>query len=119
MIWSRTTLALLTCVMAIAGGQLLFKHAANLGRASGSLISLKFLLVLGVAVSLYGGATLLWVWALQFTQLSRTYPLMALSFVIVPVGSWYFFGKPITIGYGIGVLMLLGGLIVIGQSMNS
>ncbi len=37
-----------------------------------------------VALILYAALTVLWVWILSFTQLSRTYPFLALAFAIMP-----------------------------------
>jgi hypothetical protein len=37
-----------------------------------------------VALILYAALTILWVWILSFTQLSRTYPFLALAFAIMP-----------------------------------
>jgi hypothetical protein len=33
---------------------------------------------------IYAALTVLWVWILSFTQLSRTYPFLALAFAIMP-----------------------------------
>ena len=37
-----------------------------------------------VPLILYAALTILWVWILSFTQLSRTYPFLALAFAIMP-----------------------------------
>ena len=97
----------------------MFKYAAILALAAESFIALKVIFILGLVLGIYGIAALLWVWALQFIPLNRAYPLMGLSFMIVPVGSWFFFGEKLNLAYGVGVLMIAGGIIVISQSMSS
>ena len=73
---------------AMAGGQLLFKIAAMRGagarhsseRIAGLLLNGYFI----VALVLYAALTVLWVWILSFTPLSRAYPFVALAFALTP-----------------------------------
>ena len=79
--------ALTAYAAAMAGGQLLFKTAALGGgdgplaeRIAGFLLNGYFF----VALILCAALTLLWVWILSFTPLSRAYPLLALAFALTP-----------------------------------
>jgi hypothetical protein len=67
-----------------AGGQLLFKTPALPGAGDGPLAEriAGFLLngYFFVALILYAALTVLWVWILSFTKLSRTYSFLALAF---------------------------------------
>ena len=67
------------CVLGIAGGQLLFKLSASHMHKSGSFFEPRSLMILFVALALYGITTLAWVWVLQKIELGRAYPLMALA----------------------------------------
>jgi hypothetical protein len=71
-----------------AGGQLLFKTPALRGAGDGPLAEqiAGFLLngYFFVALILYAALTVLWVWILSSTQLSRTYPFLALAFALTP-----------------------------------
>jgi hypothetical protein len=74
-------------VAVISTGQLLFKVASASVDFRRPFDAPKGLAVLALALALYAGATLLWVAALKHAPLGRVYPLMALSFILVPLGS--------------------------------
>lgn len=106
----------LACVAVISGGQLLFKLAAGLIDFRRPLAEPQGLMILGVALALYGAATVLWVMVLKHAPLSRIYPLMALSFVLTPLGASLILKEPVSGGYWAGVGLILAGLYVIGRS---
>ena len=115
---SLTQIALLSAYAAgMAGGQVLFKVAAlrfaggaPLGaRSLGLLQNWVFLL----ALALYLGLAVLWVWILSFTPLSRAYPFVALAFAITPVLASVLFTEPMTIRLAIGIAVILCGLILV------
>jgi drug/metabolite transporter (DMT)-like permease len=108
----------LICVAVIAGGQLLFKIASGLIDFRRPLDEPRGLVVLGVALALYGGATLLWVAALRHAPLGRVYPLMALSFVIVPLAARFVLREELNPQYWAGVALIVAGLAVIGRSWS-
>ena len=100
----------------LAAGQILFK------RTAARLVSLPMpeqLLALLVqpafyiACMLYAAATVLWVWLLTLIPLSAAYPFAALSFVIVPVASWWFLGEPLGGRYWAGIGLIVAGVSVI------
>ena len=109
-------LAPLACVCVISTGQLLFKLASGHLDFRHPLDDVKGLVILGVALVLYGAATLVWVAVLRHAPLSRIYPIMALSFVLTPLGGMVFLKEPISTGYWLGVALILGGLIVISRA---
>jgi hypothetical protein len=73
---------------AMAGGQLLFKTAALRGAGDGPLGERMAGFLLNgyffVALILCAALTLLWVWILSFTPLSRAYPFLAPAFALTP-----------------------------------
>jgi drug/metabolite transporter (DMT)-like permease len=98
----------------MAGGQLLFKLAAQ--RATpGAGFAERLIELAGnawflAALVLYGALALAWVWILTFTPLSRAYPFVALAFAITPLlGAWVF-AEPI--GW-----RLVGGVVVIALGL--
>jgi len=100
------------CVVGISIGQVLFKlSAASLAR-TGSLFALPTMTMLGCAFALYGLTTIAWVWVLQKIELGRAYPLMALAFVMVPIGSHFFLGERFTPQYFVGVAVIMVGIFV-------
>jgi drug/metabolite transporter (DMT)-like permease len=108
----------------LAAGQILFKRTAT------PLVGLPMpeqLLALLVQPSfytaclLYAAATVLWVWLLTHIPLSAAYPFVALSFVVVPVASWWFLGEPLDRRYwtGIGLIVAGVGVIAVAAAPNA
>lgn len=100
------------CVLGIAIGQLLFKLSATWLQRTGSLFNIHTLLALVAAFAVYGITSLVWVWLLQKGDLGRLYPLMAFAFIVVPIGSHYFFGERFPIQYFAGIALIMTGIII-------
>ena len=104
--------------LGMAGGQLLFKSAALRSppaesfaeRLLGLAGNVSFLL----AISLYFALSLLWVWVLSFTPLSRAYPFVALAFAVTPLLAALVFGEPLSTRLLVGLAVILGGLVLVG-----
>jgi drug/metabolite transporter (DMT)-like permease len=102
---------------AMTGGQLLFKMAALrvasespfAERMAGLLLNGYFL----VALVLYAALTILWVWILTFTPLSRAYPFVALAFALTPALGGLVFAEPISIRLVIGIVLIFCGLLFV------
>jgi multidrug transporter EmrE-like cation transporter len=102
---------------AMAGGQLLFKTAAMRGagaaslteRIAGSLFNGYFI----VALIFYAALTVLWVWILSFTPLSRAYPFVALAFALTPALGIVVFGETASLRLAIGIALIVCGLCLI------
>jgi drug/metabolite transporter (DMT)-like permease len=111
-------LAALICVLGTAGGQLLFKSSAQaLGHVGGQGRSALTLLA---AFGLYGLTTLLWIWVLTKVELNRVYPLMALSFALVPAANLLIFKTPLGSTYLLGCgLVLIGVVLILRTSSGS
>jgi drug/metabolite transporter (DMT)-like permease len=109
-------LAPLGCVCVISTGQLLFKLASAHIDFRRPLAEPRGLAILAVALALYGAATLVWVAVLRNAPLSRIYPIMALSFVLTPLGGMIVLKEPIGHGYWAGVGLILAGLVVISRA---
>ena len=106
----------LVCVLAVSSGQLLFKHASGLIDPRNPLAQPKGLLVLGLALALMGGATLFWVALLRSAPLSRVYPVMAFSFMLVPLGALIFFREHVSLSYWAGVALIVAGVALTARS---
>ena len=72
--------------------------------------------ILLAALVLYGVTTLGWVWVLQKVNLGKVYPIMALAFVLVPMGSYFIFGERFSLQYVIGVAMIMFGIILTARA---
>lgn len=102
----------LLCVVGIAIGQILFKMSANSLHAHGSFLEPRTAGILLAAFALYGLTTIGWVWSLQKLPLGRAYPLMALAFILVPIGSHFIFGERFQPMYFVGVALIAVGIVI-------
>lgn len=111
-----TYIVALLCVMGLAVGQILFKFSALALKQSETFFSFKPAAALIAAMCLYGLTSVAWVWVLQKTELGRVYPLMALAFLLVPLGSHFFFGERFQPQYFLGVALIMLGIFVATRS---
>jgi drug/metabolite transporter (DMT)-like permease len=115
---SLTQITLLTAYAgAMAVGQLLFKMAA-LKSAAQSPIAERLLGMVqngyfAAAVLLYAALTVLWVWILSFTPLSRAYLFVALAFAVTPLLGGLVFAEPISSRLVVGVGLIFMGLLCV------
>lgn len=102
----------LACVIGICAGQILFKLTAaslvNTSRLWQVFVSPTLLLGLGI----YGLATIAWIMQLRHIDLSRAYPFMALSFVLVPLASVLFLKEAVDGRYWVGVGFIVSGIVL-------
>jgi hypothetical protein len=106
----------LVCVVGLAIGQILFKLSANSLAETGSLFATKTLATLVCAFGLYGTVTLAWVWLLQKAELGQMYPFVALTFVLVPIGSYFIFNERFGAQYMFGVAFVMLGIFLTVKS---
>ncbi|TAN09752.1 MAG: 4-amino-4-deoxy-L-arabinose-phospho-UDP flippase [Chitinophagaceae bacterium] len=111
-----TYIIALICVVGIACGQILFKLSAASLQKTGSLFDPSTLALLLTSFALYGIMTVAWIWVLQKADLGKVYPLMALAFVIVPIGSHFVFGERFQPQYFAGVALIMAGIVIAVRS---
>ena len=106
-----------TYAVGMAGGQVLFKLAAQRFPASATaveqLTSLLGNIYFFVAFAFYCALAVWWVWILTFTPLSRAYPFVALAFAITPMLGGWLFDEPITLRLALGIVAILSGLVLV------
>lgn len=107
-----TYLIAVICVIGIAIGQILFKMGAASLQRTGSFFDTTTALTIISAFALYGFTSIAWIWVLQKVELGRVYPLMALAFVLVPLGSYIMFGEKFQTQYFVGVVIIVAGIII-------
>jgi len=100
----------------IATGQVLFKGAAQALATAGTPLDGRVLGFAVVALGTYAVATVLWILLLRDAPLSRLYPYMALSFVMVAAASRLVFSEPIPPGHLLGLGLIVGGIVLIAAS---
>jgi drug/metabolite transporter (DMT)-like permease len=101
----------------MVGGQLLFKLAALKAASEGPFGERLSAMMLNgyfaAAVLLYGALTVLWVWILNFTPLSRAYVFVALAFAVTPLLGGVLFAEPISLRLVIGIALICCGLLFV------
>lgn len=107
---------LLAFTFMLAGGQVLFKKLGLAVKGAPPAEALLTVLrdpVLYAALSLYGIATILWIWILSRVPLSQAYPWVAFGMVIVPLLGWYLFGESIGPMFWLGAALVVAGIMLI------
>ncbi len=77
-----------------------------------SLVTWEFIL----ALFFYGVSTFLWVILLKYVPLNRAYPFVALSFVLLPIASYFLFQEPLTTRYWVGLGFFMAGLYLVATA---
>lgn len=106
-----TYLTAFLCVLGLTAGQILFKLSSSFLTKGGSFFEIKVLISLFSALCLYGITSIAWVWILQKIELGRIYPMMALAFILVPLGSHFVFREQFNTQYFVGVFLISIGII--------
>ena len=116
------TIALAIFTLTLSIGQLLFKQVGlsirGLPMAEG-LLSLARQPMLYAALTLYGFATLLWIWILSRVPLMQAYPWVSAGVVIVPLAGVYFFNERASPIFWLGVCLVVAGILITQYSMES
>ncbi len=106
--------------LGMAGGQILFKIAANgVSLQTGLIPGLLASRVFWIAVALYGVLTVLWVWLLTRIPLVYAYPFVTLAFVFTPLLAMAILQERVGPGYLVGSALLVAGLAVIAWTARA
>lgn len=103
-------------VIGVAFGQIIFKMSAISLNETGSIFTVKTLLLFSSAMGVYFISSLLWIWILRHTELGKIYPLMSLAFILVPVASYYMFDESFNVQYFLGTSIIVLGVVVTTSS---
>jgi len=72
------------------------------------------LVLIGVFAYLLG--SVIWLTALSRAELSFAYPFVSLTYVLVFIGSWFFFGESINLLRCLGLILIICGVFFISLS---
>ena len=112
-------LILLTSIILGACGQLLFKGAARQLPPFAELGVWRLIALMFTTPMILGGfscffiSSVLWIVALRTINLSIAYPMVALSYIIIFIGSFYLFQEPLSYRHWLGALLIVGGILLI------
>ena len=102
-----------------ATGQLLFKYASVRLPAFGELGILGTVTKLAVTPAVLAGfacfflSALLWIFALRQVPLSVAYPMVALSYIVIFIGSAVLFDESVTWRHWSGAALIVAGIVLI------
>ena len=106
-----------------AFGQVLLKYAmlkhGQITHSPSGLFSLFTEPSLAVALALYAGALLMWLQVLSKVPLSVAYPVLALTYAIVPILAFLFFRERISWSQIAGIAFVLIGVAIMGFNYES
>jgi drug/metabolite transporter (DMT)-like permease len=112
MSWTSLGLAL-AGVLCVSGAQILFKlAAAGFNDPDASLVGRWLQLSLVAAIALYAIATVLWLLALGRAKLVVVYPLMATTYIVVPLLAWWWLGEQPSLRTWLGSALVLAGVAI-------
>lgn len=111
---------ILANTLILVSGQFLWKFGLMDREASfksiQDILSLFFSPYILSGLSLYGAATVLWLFILTKVPLSVAYPIQSLAYIFALFGAYFFFNEPLTAAKIIGVLFIMLGVSFIGFS---
>lgn len=109
----KTFLLMLLAVCLVSGGQVLFKYVGLIIGSGTQIFSLKVFYFTVLAFAVSGSSSILWIHLLRNIELSRAYPYMAMSFILVPVCGKFFYGEQLSISYFLGTAIIIVGIVVV------
>lgn len=104
------------CVLGIAIAQILFKVSASEFSQSGTYLNERGLSFLFLAIVISAAMAVGWLLILRHAELGYVYPLTALAYILVPLGSYLFLGERFGTQYYLGIAVIIIGIIVVIKS---
>ena len=102
-------------VLFLAMGQFLFKRSGLALRGRPLVDGVRTLATLPsfyLAITLYGIATVMWIFVLSRVTLTQAYPWIAAGTVAVPLIGWFFFDERVTPVFWLGLAIMMVGLLL-------
>lgn len=113
-------LLILVNTLILVSGQFLWKFGVMQREASfqsiQDIVSLFLSPYILTGLSLYGVATVLWLFILTKVPLSIAYPIQSLAYIFAVFGAYFIFNEPLTVAKIVGVLFIMLGVSFIGFS---
>lgn len=103
--------AIILSILVISGmavGQIMVKSAAG----SGSIVQILWSPLFWGAAVLYGAVMIAYALLLTEVDLTRAYPIMAATYVIVPVAATLFLGEKFGPIYVLGLIFIVAGIVL-------
>jgi len=106
-------LAITINIILMSIGQLFFKQSAVFVNNNSNLnLITRYLLnpwFYG-AIFFFGISTLLWVYILTTMKISIAYPILSISYILIAIGAFYFFGEKLSLINIAGIFLIMCGV---------
>jgi drug/metabolite transporter (DMT)-like permease len=115
----RVFTLLIVSIVLGGSGQLMFKAAARELPAFAELGLSRLIITMFTTPWILGGfvcffvSAVLWIMALRSVALSIAYPMVALSYIIIFLGSYFLFQEPLSWRHWVGALLIVGGIALV------
>lgn len=100
------------CVVLASVGQVLLRLVAAEIAGTTQLMGAVFSLSTLLAISVYAGAMLMWLFILGRVPLTVAFPFFGLSFLFVPIFANRIIGDPVSVSTWVGGVIILAGIVV-------
>jgi len=102
-------------IIFVSFGQILFKYSSMLLNRGYEALSINVIGCVFLAFLSAGLGSIIWIILLRNIDLSRAYPFMALSFILVPLLGFIFFNEQLSTPYLIGAMFVISGITIIAK----
>jgi drug/metabolite transporter (DMT)-like permease len=96
-------------------GQILFKYTSILLNRDYEVLSISVIGSVFLAFLSLGLGSIIWIILLRNIELSRAYPFISLSFILVPLLGFAIFNEQLSLPYFIGTMFILVGVMIIAK----
>jgi drug/metabolite transporter (DMT)-like permease len=112
----RTILLMTVLSALLVTGQIAFKKAVACLSGGISLQAMGHFVgqpLLWTAIACIGAATIVWGYVLTYESLSRVYPLVCISYVLMAVVGHFWLDEPLTAAKAAGTALIICGVVVL------
>ena len=122
---AQSWLLICACILTAVGGQLCLKAGMrqigdvdlrNLTHLGQTVMRTTALPAISIGLALYALSASLWLVVLSRMDLSYAYPLLSISYILIPLFAWLLFGEQIPPLRWFGILVVVVGVIIISRS---
>jgi drug/metabolite transporter (DMT)-like permease len=106
---------LIVIATGISASQVAIKYAATAFREGVGIFDWRFIVPLGISLSLSAVTQLVWLWVLQFVGLARAYMVLSSTFILVPIASAFLFHDSLSPRFTLGIVLIVIGVFLTVQ----
>ncbi len=121
---STLPMILLSVLCGVSGQLTLKAGMTQVGRIGAETLSQPFQLALRVlscpfvlgGLALYALGAVSWLMVLSRLPLSAAYPVLAITYAVIPFLAWLVFGESVSVTRWLGIVVICVGIVIVSQS---